>query len=98
MQTPPLPLIYLPVMLLLARGMFIHSRGHFSHTTPTHVTIIGHTGQRTFSTILGTPRYPCVVFHSITPVALVISPQAALRCAKQKASWSRNVYLFPWPK
>ena len=56
MQTPPPPPTYLLVVLLPARGVLIHSRSYlFTLTTLypplpfTHVTVTGHTGQRTYS-------------------------------------------------
>ena len=33
----------------------------------------------------------------IFPTPVVDSLQAAIPCARQKASWCRNVYLWPWP-
>lgn len=62
-----------------------------------HVTVIG---LATYSDRTWNPPIPCVVlcFPSLTPVALVVSLQAALRCARQKESWSHNVYLSPWPE
>ena len=77
---------------------------HISHTTPTITIYARHRHWTCWAEYIFRPYLEppiaCLVlsFLSLTPIALVVSLQAAVHRAAQIASWSRNACLLPWPK